>query len=90
MYYASSHVRTPKHKTTCTLVTTDGEIYEGNFFCSGDQRIKDMLNGDSQFVPFETLGGAIYIINRNCIARVVPRAKPEEKAEAPASLQAVT
>jgi len=73
MYYASTHARTPKRKTAVTVVTTDGEIFDGNFFTSGDQRVKDLLNGESQFVPFETLGGAIYILNRDQIARVMPR-----------------
>lgn len=78
MYYASTHVRTPKRKSACTLVTTDGEIYDGSFFCSGDQRLKDLLNGENEFLPFETMGGAIYLINRACIARVIPRGEAME------------
>lgn len=79
MYYASTHVRTPKNKVGCSVVTTDGEMFDGSFFCSGDQRLKDVLNGDSEFLPFETMGGAIYLLNRLCIARVMPR---HEQAEA--------
>ena len=63
----------------------EGENYEGCFFVSGDQRIKDMLNGDNAFVPFETLDGEIVILNRNAIARVVPqiasKAATESQAE---------
>ncbi len=73
MYYASTHAMRPKRKTAVSVVTTDGEIFDGNFFITGDQRVKDLLNGDSQFIPFETLGGAMYILNRNTISRVVPR-----------------
>lgn len=80
MYYASTHVRTPKRKVSCTLVTTDGEIYDGNLFCTGDQRIKDLLNGENEFLPFETLGSTIYLINRACIARVMPRSERTESA----------
>jgi hypothetical protein len=72
MYYASTRIRTSKKKVPCTLVTTDGERYQGSFFCSGDQRIKDLLNDDKQFVAFEATGGEIYLINRNCVARVMP------------------
>ena len=73
MYYANSHIHSPKKKVPCSFVTTDGETLEGSFFLSGDQRIKDMLNGDNEFVAFETMGGAIYLLNRNSIARVTPR-----------------
>ena len=72
MYYANTHSRRPKNKIMVSVVTADGEIFEGYLFVSGDQRVKDMLNGNSQFVPFETRGGAMYILNRNSIARVVP------------------
>ena len=81
MYYASTYTRTPKKKSPCTLITTDGQVYEGSFFCSGDQRIKDLLNGDTQFVPFEMDDGAIQLFNRNCIARVLPRAVAEFRAQ---------
>ena len=81
MYYASSHVRTPKRKSPVTVVTVDGEIFDGHFFIGGDQRVKDLLNGDSQFVPFETLGGALYILNRSQIARVMPRPETEAVQE---------
>ncbi len=72
MYYANTQNRQPKKKISVSVVTADGEIFEGFLFVSGDQRVKDMLNGNSQFVPFETRGGAMYILNRNSIARVVP------------------
>jgi hypothetical protein len=73
MYYASSHTRMSKTKSPCTLVTVDGHVLNGNFFCSGDQRIKDVLNGEAQFVAFEDDDGEIHLINRNNIARVAPR-----------------
>ena len=73
MYYASTHIQTPKRKVPCSLVTTHGETLEGSFFLSGDQRIKDMLNGDNEFVAIETLSGAINLLNRNSVACVTPR-----------------
>jgi hypothetical protein len=72
MYYASTHVGTPKRKSAVTATTVDGEVYQGCLFVSGDQRIKDLLNGDSEFVAFETLAGEIQILNRSSGARVVP------------------
>lgn len=88
MYYASTHVRTPKNKTPVTVVTMDGEIFDGSFFTSGDQRVKDLLNGESQFVPFETLGGAIYLLNREQISRVMPRRESAREEERTADTRA--
>jgi hypothetical protein len=82
MYYANTHASRPKNKIPASVVTTDGEIFEGYLFVSGDQRIKDMLNGDSQFIPFETRGGAMYILNRSAIARVVPTPVAAAKMDA--------
>jgi len=78
MYYASHYARMSKTKSPCVVVTMDGTVFTGSFFCSGDQRIKDLLNGDSHFVAFEDEGGEIHLFNRNNIARVAPR--PKEKA----------
>ncbi len=64
MYYANSYISTPKKKVPCSFVTTDGETLEGSFFLS---------DGDNEFVAFETMSGAIYLLNRNSIARVTPR-----------------
>lgn len=72
MYYSGSGVRTPKRRVTCTLITTDGTTMQGSFFCGGNQRVKDLLNGDYLFVAFETLDGEIHLINRQQIARVMP------------------
>ncbi len=73
----------PKRKLAAAVVASDGEMFEGSFFASGDQRLKDLLNGECDFLPFETLGGAIYILNRKMLARVVPRleavAEPEPR-----------
>ncbi len=89
MYYANSHISTPKKKVPCSFVTTDGETLEGSFFLSGDQRIKDMLNGDSEFVAFETMGGAIYLLNRNSIARVTPREEIVARHAGPRSIEGI-
>ena len=86
MYYASTQIRTPKKKVPCSLVTMDGESLEGSFFLSGDQRIKDLLNGDNEFFAFETKSGTIHLLNRDSIARVTPR---EEVVARPVELRSV-
>ncbi len=89
MYYANSHIHHPKKKMPCSLVTTDGESLEGSFFLTGDQRIKDMLNGDSEFVAFETMSGAVYLLNRNSIARVTPREEVVARRTEPRSIEGI-
>ena len=80
MYYASTHNKKPKRQIPASVVTSDGEMFEGHFYASGDQRLKDLLNGENSFLPFQTLGGAMYILNRQMIARVVPRAEGVQAA----------
>jgi hypothetical protein len=69
----SSSKKIPKSKATVTLKLTDGEMFEGHFFLSGDERVTDLLNGKAQYLPFETLNGAIFVINKVMIARVIAR-----------------
>lgn len=78
MYYASQYTRTKKNKVPVSVVTMDGEIFDGSFFVTGDQRVKDLLNGNDLFLPFETLGGALYLVNRTAISRVIPRKETTE------------
>jgi hypothetical protein len=68
-----SSKKIPKSKATVTLKLTDGEMFEGHFFLSGDERVTDLLNGKAQYLPFETLNGAIFVINKVMIARVIAR-----------------
>ena len=46
-----------------------------------------MLNGDSEFVAFETMGGAIYLLSHNSIARITPR---EEVVARPVELRSAS
>ena len=73
MYYATTYAQALKNKVQVSLVTTDGEVFEGAFFVAGEQRVKDLLNGPDCFLPFMVDGGEVYLINRAAIARVVPR-----------------
>ena len=79
MYYAHQYLRAPKKKQPVT-VTADGETLEGCFFLSGDRRISDLLNSESDFIPFEASNGEIYILNRRMISRVMPREEEVQPA----------
>jgi hypothetical protein len=78
MYYASNQIRLPKRKVAVSMTTGTGEILDGNVFAFGDQRVSDLLRTDDHFVPFETKGGEVYLLNQAAIVRVVPR---EEESE---------
>ena len=65
--------RAPKKKMAASVVMNDGDMFDGHFFISGDERLKDVLNGNDDFLPFETLGGSIYLLDRKRIARAAPR-----------------
>jgi hypothetical protein len=88
IYLATNNTRKPKYKVSVVLEMAAGKTYEGNFFISGDQRIKDLLNGDETFLPLETEGGDIYLINRSSISEVVPRHDRASPATAPPSIPA--
>jgi hypothetical protein len=64
-----------KSKATVTVKLTDGEMFEGHFFVSEGQRVTDLLNGDMQYLPFETLTGMIFVINKAMIARIIAKAR---------------
>ena len=64
MYFSTSHHRKPKHKVACSVVTMDGVALEGSLFATGDERIKDLLNGENAFVPLETFDGEIHLLIR--------------------------
>ena len=92
MYFATSHSRQPKHKVACTVVTSEGDSLEGSLFTTGDQRIKDLLNGENAFIPFESFDGSIHLLNRATIARVSPHenvASQEGKAPESGNLAVV-
>ena len=78
----NTSVRTPQNRIFARLRTMDGAEFEGWFFVLGDQRTKDMLNGDSLFVPFETEGGEMHIFNKNVIAHVTPMEHVEKTSAA--------
>lgn len=70
----------PKTKATVTVKLNDGEMFDGHFFLSGDERVTDLLNSEKQYLPFETMNGMIFVINKVMISRVISkeRATAEE------------
>ncbi len=81
MYYARSDNHLPKHKVAVSMATGAGEVFDGNVFAFGDQRVTDLLRTDNQFVPFETKGGEVFLLNQASIIRVVPREAESEPLE---------
>ena len=73
MYYSSQKTHTPKKKIPAKVVTADGDMFEGCLFLTGECRVSDLLNGETDFIPLETLDGEIYILNRRMISHVMPR-----------------
>ena len=80
MYYASQKTHTLKNKIPAKVVTADGDIFEVCLFLPGDRRVSDLLNGETDFIPLETLDGEIYILNRRMISHVVPREVDAQQA----------
>ena len=81
MYYSSQKTRTPKKRISAKVVTADGDLFEGCLFLTGECRVSDLLNGESDFLPFETLNGDIYILNRRMISHVMPREADAQKTD---------
>lgn len=75
----SSARKIEKTKATVSVKLNDGEMFDGHFFVSGDERVTDLLNGEKQYLPFEALNGFIYVINKASITRVI--AKERRSAE---------
>ena len=82
-HYAHTQAEVEKRKSAVSLFTTAGEAFEGHFFVSGRERISDVLNRRSRFVPFQDLDGVVHIFSRRVIVRVVPQ---ETTGGAPAGI----
>ena len=70
----------PRRILAVSVVTIDGEMFDGHFFASGGERLTDVLNGEDEFLAFATLGGTLHFINRKRIAQAVPRPPPPNVA----------
>lgn len=57
-------------KTEVELTLTNGKVLYGELFLRTEQQVIDILNGDTQFVPFEGMDGAVSVINKSSIAQI--------------------
>jgi len=79
VYPDTSEFRVEKMRTTATVVLSNGTSVRGAFFVAGGsathdgpERVKDVLNGEPGFIPFEPLGdyAQTVIYNRDHILYV--------------------
>ncbi len=64
-----------KDKKEVELLLSHGTGMKGFFFLAKGQRALDMLNDSRKFVPFEDVGGAVRLVNKECIVSVKPTGK---------------
>jgi hypothetical protein len=81
-----SQFRVEKGRTTATLVLSNGSTVRGVFFVApasathaGPERIKDVLNAESGFFPFEVSGAQskTVLLNRDHVVVVTPGSSDE-------------
>jgi hypothetical protein len=82
-----SEFRVEKGRTTATLVLSNGSTVRGVFFVApasathaGPERIKDVLNAESGFFPFEVSGARspkTVLLNRDHVVVVTPASSDE-------------
>lgn len=58
------------------LVLTDGSQLSGNVYLGKDERVSDLLNEDTMFLPFRTEGGEFLLIAKVSIAMCKPLDRP--------------
>ncbi len=51
---------------------TSGGAFNGFFYLKRQQRISDLLNDSREFIPFKITSGAMMLINKKSINRVMP------------------
>ncbi|GAB4577256.1 MAG: hypothetical protein Tsb008_23320 [Rhodothalassiaceae bacterium] len=58
------------------LVLTDGSQLSGNVYLGKDERVSDLLNEDTMFLPFRTEHGEFLLIAKVSIAMCKPLDRP--------------
>jgi len=87
----ASNLRIEKQRSQAEVSLATGEIAQGNFFTSGRsalhagaERIGDLLNGDSDFVPFERHGeGGRQMVIYNRAHVITVSVSPDEPRQEP-------
>ena len=62
----------PKVREYAQLTMTDGSVLTGYVFVEATSRIQDVLNGDTQFIPFIDDKEEILLLNKTSIMKVRP------------------
>ncbi len=70
--YRTSDVIKPKTKIAVELRKTDGSVLEGHVYGAGSERILDVLNSATPFLPIEVRSGKVLLVNKNSINVVEP------------------
>ncbi len=66
-----------KDKKEVELLLSTGNGMKGFFFLAKGQRPLDMMNDSRKFIPFEDIGGAVRLVNKECIVSVKPTGRAE-------------
>lgn len=78
----SEETRAPRFKSISKaavdveLVLTDGSQLSGNVYLGKDERVSDLLNEDTMFLPFRTEHGEFLLIAKVSIAMCKPLDRP--------------
>ena len=70
--YRSSELMQNKARVSVELLKDSGEELHGYFFLGGQERVLDLLNGPSTYLPFQLTNGNIHILNKSVIVRIIP------------------
>jgi hypothetical protein len=62
----------PKVREHAQLTMTDGSILTGYVFVEATSRIQDVLNSETQFIPFIDDSDEILLLNKASIMKVRP------------------
>ena len=62
----------PKVREHAQLTLTDGTVLTGYVFVEATSRIQDVLNSDTQFIPFIDDDEEILLLNKASIMKVRP------------------
>ena len=71
--YRTSEVIQHKEKVPALLRQDNGEALFGYMFAGGQDRVLDIMNSDTPFIPFETDEGYLFIVRKAQVVRVEPR-----------------
>lgn len=69
---SQSGSKIPKVREHAQLTMMDGSILTGYVFVEATSRIQDVLNGETQFIPFIDDSEEILLLNKASIMKVRP------------------